>query len=197
MNTKVSTTRRLVESALMIALAVVLNEIAIIKFPFGGSVTLFSQLPIVIISYRYKVKWGLFTGFAMSVFEFIFGLENLSYVTGIKGVLILILADYLVAFTCLGLGGIFRDRIKNQALALALGGALVSVIRFICHFISGVTIWGGYAPEGTPVWKYSLTYNGGYMLPELIITVFGALVLGSLVDLTNPNLGRLRHTDSK
>lgn len=195
MNTKISMTRRMVETALMIALAVVLGKFAIIQFPFGGSVTFFSQLPIVIISYRYGVKWGLFSGFTMSIFEFIFGLENLSYVTGIKGVLILIFADYLIAFSCLGLGGMFKNVIKKQAVALALGGAVVSVIRFICHFISGVTIWGGYAPKGTPVWKYSLTYNGGYMLPELIITVIGAVVVGSLFNLTKADIIRDRKTE--
>ncbi|MBE6826997.1 MAG: energy-coupled thiamine transporter ThiT [Ruminococcaceae bacterium] len=192
MNTKISTTRRLVESALMIALAVALDEFAVIKFPFGGSVTLFSQLPIILLSYRYGVKWGLFSGFTMSIFEFVFGLKNLSYVTGIKGVIILILADYLIAFTCLGLGGVFKKPVKNQALSLALGSVVVSVLRFICHFVSGVTIWGGYAPEGTPVWKYSLLYNGGYMLPELIITVIGALAVGMLFDLNKPELGRER-----
>ena len=39
------------------------------------------------------------------------------------------------------------------------------------------SLWGEYAPADTPVWLYSLTYNGGYMLPELIITAFGVFVL--------------------
>jgi len=187
---QIKTTRRMIESGLMIALAVVLNEFAVFHLPFGGSVTLFSQLPIIILSYRYGVKWGLFSGFTMSVFQFIFGLKNLSYVTGISGILILILADYLVAYTCLGLGGMFRNKIKNQGLSLALGGAVVSVIRYLCHFVSGATIWGGYAPEGTPVWKYSLSYNATYMLPELIITVIGALLICLVLDFTKPDLIR-------
>lgn len=190
METNISKTRRMVESALMIALAVVLCELAVIKLPHGGSVTVFGQLPIIVISYRYGVKWGLFTGFTMSVLELLFGLENLSYVTGIMSMLIVILADYLVAFTCLGLGGMFRNKIKNQGVALALGGAIVSIMRFICHFISGVTIWKGYAPEGTPVWLYSLTYNGSYMLPELIVTVLGALLVSIALDFSKPDLIR-------
>lgn len=189
---QIKTTRRIVESALMIALAVVLNEFCVFHLPFGGSVTLFSQLPIIILSYRYGVKWGLFSGFTMSVFQFIFGLKNLSYVTGISGVLILILADYLIAYTCLGLGGMFRKSIKNQGVSLAAGGAVVSVIRYLCHVVSGMTIWGGYAPEGTPVWKYSLTYNATYMLPELIITVIGALLICLVLDFSRPDLIRKR-----
>ena len=187
----ISPVQRLAECGIMLALAVVLNEFTPIKLPYGGSVTFFSQLPIVIIGYRHGVKWGLFTGLAMGIIEMLFGLANFSYVTGIAAYLILIFADYIVAFSALGLGGIFRNKIHNQALSLAAGGALVSVIRFICHFISGATIWGGYA-EDTPVLIYSLTYNGSYMLPELIITVVGALVIGSLLDLRSPRLRSLK-----
>ena len=187
----ISAVQRLAECGVMLALAVVLNEFTPIKLPYGGSVTFFSQLPIVVISYRHGVKWGLFTGLAMGVIEMLFGLANFSYVTGIAAYLILIFADYVIAFSALGLGGVFRGSIKNQALSLAAGGALVSVIRFLCHFVSGATIWGGYA-EDTPVLIYSLTYNASYMLPELIITVIGALVIGSLLDLRSPRLKALK-----
>ncbi|MBQ7598475.1 MAG: energy-coupled thiamine transporter ThiT [Clostridia bacterium] len=187
----ISPVQRLAECGIMLALAVVLNEFTPIKLPYGGSVTFFAQLPIVIIGYRHGVKWGLFTGLAMGIIEMLFGLANFSYVTGIAAYLILIFADYIVAFSALGLGGIFRNKIHNQALSLAAGGALVSIIRFICHFISGATIWGGYA-EDTPVLIYSLTYNGSYMLPELIITVVGALIVGSLLDLRAPRLRSLK-----
>mgnify|MGYP002731853870 FL=1 len=188
---KISTIQMLAESAIMLALAVILNEFTPIKFPFGGSVTFFSQLPILIIGYRYGIKQGLLTGFAAGIINMLFGLKNFSYVTGITGYLILVLADYVVAFSVLGLGGMFKKKIKNQALSLAAAGAVVSVLRFICHYISGVTIWSGYA-DGQPVWLYSLTYNGGYMLPELILTVIGALAVGSLLDLSSPKLKPLK-----
>lgn len=188
---KISNIQMLAESAIMLALSVALNELTPIQFPFGGSVTFFSQLPILIIGYRYGIGQGLLTGFTMGVVEMLFGLKNFSYVTGIGSYLILIFADYIVAFSVLGLGAMFKKKIKNQALALASAGAVVSVLRFICHFISGVTIWSGYA-EDTPVLLYSLTYNGGYMLPELILTVIGALAVGSLFDLTSPKIRPLR-----
>lgn len=195
---KISNIQMLTESAIMLALSVALNELTPIQFPFGGSVTFFSQLPILIIGYRYGIKQGLLTGFTMGVVEMLFGLKNFSYVTGIGSYLILIFADYIVAFSVLGLGAMFKNKIKNQALSLAAAGAVVSVLRFICHFISGATIWGGYA-EDTPVLIYSLTYNGGYMLPELIMTVIGALAVGSLLDLTSPKVKPLKKakTESK
>lgn len=186
--TKKEKTRRLVESALMLALSTILSELAVIEFPFGGSVTVFSQVPMVVISYRYGIKWGAFTGLAMGVIQMLFGMGNFSYVSGITAYLILIFADYILAFGALGLGGMFKNKIKNPVLSLSLGGAAVSVIRFLCHFISGVTIWGDYSGGAQAVWKYSLTYNGGYMLPELIITVIGCAVLASLFDISSSEI---------
>ena len=56
-----SKTRTLVECALMIALGTVLANIKIYELPNGGSITLFSMLPFIMISFRHGVKWGLFT----------------------------------------------------------------------------------------------------------------------------------------
>ncbi len=179
--------RRLAESALMLALSAVLAKLAVFSLPFGGSVTLFSQVPVILISYRYGVKWGLTTGLAMSVIQLLFGLENFSYVSGIGAFLILALCDYIIAFSALGLGGMFKKKIKNDTISIALGGAVVTAIRFICHFISGATIWGDYA-DGAPVLEYSFKYNGSYMLPELIITVIGLVVVSSIFDLNSVEL---------
>ena len=171
----------------MLALSTILAELAVIKFPFGGSVTVFSQVPMVVLSYRYGVKWGVFASLAMGVIQLMFGLENFSYVSGIVAYLILVFADYIIAFGALGLGGMFRNKIKNPAVSLALGGAVVSVIRFVCHFVSGVTIWRDYSGAES-VWQYSLEYNGGYMLPELIVTVVGCAVIASLFDLSSKEI---------
>ena len=64
-----SKTRVLVECALMIAVGTVLANIKIYTLPNGGSVTLFSMLPFVLISFRHGVKWGLFTGFVNSLLQ--------------------------------------------------------------------------------------------------------------------------------
>ncbi len=185
--TKKQKNRRLTESALMLALATILAEYAVFEFPFGGSVTLFSQVPVILISYRYGVKWGLTTGLALSVIQLIFGLQNFSYVSGVGSFVILALCDYIIAFSALGLGGMFKNKLKNDVLSISLGGAVVSVIRFICHTISGATIWKEYAGD-LPVLEYSVKYNGSYMLPELIITVIGLIVLSSVFDLNSIEL---------
>ncbi|MBP5792799.1 MAG: energy-coupled thiamine transporter ThiT, partial [Spirochaetaceae bacterium] len=52
MNERRSATRIMVEGALMIALSTILSMIKILEMPFGGSVTLLSMLPIILMSYR-------------------------------------------------------------------------------------------------------------------------------------------------
>lgn len=191
-NSQINTTRKLTETAIMLALAVLLSYVTVFQAPMGGSITAFSQVPIVIIGYRYGFKWGAGTGVIYGVLEMLLqGLGNFAYVKGFAAYLILILADYVVAFACLGIGGaLFRKVIKNQTLALALGGAVASLLRFICHFISGVTIWGEYADGWKSVWAYSFGYNGYYMLFEGILTVIGVVVLSLVLDFNSPNLIR-------
>ena len=114
--TKKQKNRRLTESALMLALATILAEVAVFELPFGGSVTLFSQVPVILISYRYGVKWGLTTGLALSIIQLIFGIQNFSYVSGISAFMILAFCDYIIAFSALGLGGMFNTKSKMMFL---------------------------------------------------------------------------------
>ena len=68
-----SRTRTLVECALMIAVGTVLAQIKIFEMPFGGSVTLVSMLPFILVSFRHGVKWGLATGFVNSLLQMLLG----------------------------------------------------------------------------------------------------------------------------
>lgn len=189
-----SKTRKITETAIMIALATLLSYLIIFSAPMGGSITAFSQVPIVIIGYRYGVKWGAGTGVIHGILQMLLqGLGNFAYVKGIGSYLILIFADYVIAFAVLGIGGaMFRKIVKNQTLSLALGAVAASLMRFICHFISGVTIWGEYADGWRSVWAYSFGYNGFYMLFEGIITVVGVVVLSLVLDFNSPNLLKKR-----
>ena len=189
---KRSNVLRITESAIMIAFATVLSEVKVMDMPMGGSITAFSMLPVAIIAYRYGMKWGFFTGFVSGLFQMLLGMKNLQYGTSFWAVACIILFDYLVAFGVLGFGGLFRGKIKNQGLALAAGSAVACVLRFCCHFITGLFIWGVWAPEGMPAWLYSGVYNGSYMLPETIITVAGALLISLFLDFSSPSITRRR-----
>lgn len=186
----IKSTRRLTETAILLALAVALSYVQIFSLPMGGSVTLFSQVPIIIVGYRYGTKWGISTGIIYGILEMLLqGLGNFAYVKGIGAYLVLILADYVFAFMALGLGGaMFKKSVKNQSLALGLGAFVGSLIRFICHFISGVTIWGEYANGWKSVWVYSLGYNGSYMAVEAVISVVVVVLLSFVLDFNQVNL---------
>lgn len=181
---------RLTESAVMIALATVLSNIKFFEMPMGGSVTAFSMLPIVLIAFRYGVKWGTFTGAVYGMMQMLLGMHNLKYGTSLWAVLVIILFDYIVAFGVLGAGGLFRDRVKNQAAALALGSVAASFLRFACHFVSGWVVWGVWAPEGMPAWVYSVTYNAYYMVPEAVLTAIGLALMSAYLDFTSENITR-------
>ena len=73
MSNSYSKTRILVECALMIAIGTVLSNIKIFTMPNGGSVTLLSMLPFVLVSFRHGVKWGLFTGLVNGCLQMLLG----------------------------------------------------------------------------------------------------------------------------
>ena len=203
-------TRRLTESAMLIAVAIVLELVSkmfIPEMPFGGQVTLVSMLPVVLISYRHGVRWGLVAGLGYAMIEMVIGAKTVAAAfqpgyfgdgTMILNALIMCLLDYLAAFTALGLGGAFRNRVEKPGVSLCLGSILALSARYVCHIASGYILFSGWAEwfftqEGFPGWGaslvaslspdmlgfvYSLVYNGMYMIPEIILTAAVALFLG-------------------
>ena len=202
-------TRRLTESAMLLAVAIVLELVSkmfIPEFPFGGQLTLVSMLPVVLISYRHGVKWGLISAFAYALLEMAIGTKTVAAAfqpdyfgegVMIGNALIMCLLDYVVAFTVLGLGGLFRSRIQNSGVALMTGSLVALGARYVAHIASGYILFAGYAEwfftqEGFPAWGaslveilspellgfvYSVVYNGMYMIPEMILTAVVALLL--------------------
>ena len=172
----------MVECAIMIALATVLSVLKIVDMPVGGSVTLASMLPIVIVAYRHGIGYGMASGLVASLLQLLLGFENFSYVTGWSSVIALAIFDYLLAYVFFGLGSIFRRVIKRPALAILAGISLGNVIRYICHVISGATIWAGLPIPDAASLSYSLSYNAVYMIPELIISALIAVYIGGAID---------------
>ncbi len=176
---------RLTLSAVFIALATVLSMIKVYEPPLGGGVTLFSMLPIIMISCMFGIKWGLGVSlvYALGQMFISFG-EVCSWGLTPLTLVMTFLIDYILAYFVLGLGGIFA---KKGYVGICVGTVLAVFLRFICHYITGVFIFDIWC-EWDNVWIYSLCYNGGYMLPEIILTTVGAAVLFKL-----PQIKRIMH----
>lgn len=174
-------TKILVEGAAMVALATVLSYIRVFKLPWGGSITLLSMLPIALYSIRRGLKPGFAASFAFALLQFGQGILDGIFGWGLTlGMLLAcIFLDYIGAFTVLGIAGIFR---KKGLPGYIAGISIAIALRFLFHFASGVIIWGSFGELWSTFYTentvlYSFVYNGCYMLPELIFTVIGAVVL--------------------
>ncbi len=192
-------TLRLVTSGVLIGLATVLSMIKVFSWPFGGSVTLFSMVPILVLGYMYGVRWGLLCGGVYGVLQMILGATMSQAFAGLSGwaILVMALLDYIVAYVVVGLCGMFKGKLKNDTVAFSLGAVVAILIRLFCHFLSGWIFWGSYAEwffgeafvntfssfvmsnfSGQALAAlYSIVYNSLYMIPELIISVIGIIAL--------------------
>ena len=175
-------TTTMVTSAILMAMAFVLSFVKIIDYPWGGSVTLFSMLPICLISIRFGMGWGLGTAFTYAMLQLMQGLgEAMSWGLTVEAWIGMILFDYLLAFSVLGLAGLFRKQGRGGIVA----GVVIAIgLRYVSSVLSGAIVWKsigallGWTIENT--WVYSLLHNALYMLPELAMTVAALLVLTSL-----------------
>ena len=148
------TISELTTTAMLIALAAVLGYFRIFHMPQGGSVTLGSMLPLLMIAWRFGAGAGALAGF---IYGLISLLEDPFIVQPVH-----VLFDYPLPFMAMGLAGLLPGH-RCAGAALAFCG------RFLCHVISGVAFFASYAPASmSPLW-YSLTFNASYLVPELAI----------------------------
>jgi thiamine transporter len=146
----------------MIALASVLYTVKVFTLPQGGSITLGSMIPILLVALRRGPKVGIASGA-------VFGLIVL-YLEPFVYNPIQFLLDYPLAFGALGLAGFLRSR-----PLVGIGAGIAG--RFVCHFMSGVIFFASFAPAGESPILYSAAYNASYLLPELVISSFAISVL--------------------
>lgn len=203
-------TKRLTESAMLLALAVILELVSKTFIPpmtFGGQLTIVCMLPVVLISYRHGVKWGFVAAFTYSLIQMVIGMDTVSAAflpssdefMGPSALLMLLL-DYVLAFTLLGLGGIFRNRIKAPGTALMCGSLVALGARYASHIASGYILYSSWAEwfftqDGFPSWGaelvaslspemlgfvYSVVYNGLFMIPEIIFTAIMSLIIARI-----------------
>ncbi len=176
--------KKLTTCAVLIALSVVLVFVSkMIPAPWmqGGSITLASMVPIIVISLVIDTKWGLLSGLAFSLIQMMTGFYPPPTQTFLNFALVVLL-DYVLAFGLLGLAGSFYNLFGQKLWAIPVSGAIVTAFRYVCHILSGILIWGVYADEGQSVLSYSVLYNGSYMIPEIIITTIVLALLSKLIE---------------
>jgi thiamine transporter len=164
--------RALTEGAMLVAAAQVLSYIKLYTFPQGGSVTC-AMFPILLYAVRWGLGRGLLAGFVYGCLQLVF---DGAYAWGWQSMVL----DYLLAFTPLGLAGLF----KGKRWGIFPGTVLGCAARFAVHYYSGVTVYRITMPTEIPGFGvfdsaeiYSLVYNGCYMLPCMVIAlvIAGAL----------------------
>lgn len=198
---------RLVETGLLLALGVILDTFFKIDgiWAYGGSVTLLSMLPLIIIAYKYGVLWGSLSGVAHGFITMLisgFRAGGLAVMVqeneGWKKFIFVVLLDYILAFAIIGVAALASKFMKSTAGALSVGAIIGLCARYVVHIISGYVLFGTYAEWffGQSSWGqailekfhgnflmfvYSVIYNGLYMIPEIIITAIGGLIVGNFL----------------
>ena len=167
---------RLAASGIMIALATVLSMVTIVKMPLGGSLTPVSMLPICMIAILYGTGWGIGTAFAYALVQLAIDFASaMTWGLTATSLVVCFLFDYILAFTALGLAGLFR---KKGTPGIIGGVILALCVRYLCHIISGGTVFAVWMPEEwSNPWIYAAAYNGAYMHPELVLTTVAAFAL--------------------
>ena len=172
--------KKLTACSMLIALSCVLCVVSkLIPAPWlqGGSVTLASMVPIIAASEIFGIKYGLLTSVVFSILQMIPPVGSFyppPTQTFVSFVLVVML-DYVISYSVLGLSGAICKGFRYKKFSYSLAGFVTVSIRYLCHIMSGLLIWGVYAPEGQTVLYYSVFYNGSYMVPEIIITT-GVLI---------------------
>ncbi|WP_461246608.1 energy-coupled thiamine transporter ThiT, partial [Treponema sp. R6D11] len=159
-------TKELVLGAVMLALATILSYIKVYQAPYGGSITLLSMLPIIVFALYSGLGKGLIVSFLYGVIQLYAGGDSpLGW--GLTGytLAMCLLFDYILAFGVLGLAGLF----KGKKTPIVLSGVVFAIfLRFLCHFVSGVTIWANFeqfkfmGKSFVNPYLYPLVYNGAY-----------------------------------
>ena len=206
--------KRITVSAIMIAISAVIyivcGFIPFLNFSFGGTITIASLLPIIVISYMYGVKWGLLTSFTYSILRVLLSIMQGGAVYtlflpdsdfSVFNALIIIFLDYIAAYTVLFVSGFF-SKIKSKSAALIVGVVVALACSYVCHVASGAIFYGSWAEwfftdttfanlaisqrilnvftGNSLALVYSMVYNACYMIPEMIITIICAVAVSKI-----------------
>jgi len=161
-------TRVLAEAAVFAALSSALYAVRPFpSLPYGGTITLGSMVPILLLSFRRGVKVGTFAGAVFGVVALEIDVLLLPYSPITNPVQVFY--EYPVAFGLIGTAGLFRGNPTSATRAL-IGTGMAILLRFLVHFSAGVLFWWWSVPAEWNVVAYSAVYNGSFLTGEFIIS---------------------------
>jgi thiamine transporter len=174
--------RKLTYFALTLALVIVLGSVKVSVFwaVGGGSVTLFSMVPIVCGSVKYGSRFGVLLGICCGLFKLQVGFGRL-VAFGAMRFWLSVLLDYLLSYGAIGLAGAFMNTgIRNLRARLSFCVLNVFSLRFLAHTLSGVLVWKSLlmgANNSGKIFVASACYNLSYLVPEMLLTILGTQVI--------------------
>lgn len=172
----------LIEIAIFAAIGIVLDKLSF-SLAQGGSISLV-MVPIILMAVRWGLSAGLITGLLIGILQIILGGYVIHWAQG--------LLDYGIAFTVVGFAAIIRKPLLQAATTLkkrkmifyiSLGTVIGGLLRYVAHALAGAVFFAEYA-GGQNVWLYTISYNGSYMIPAIILTA----IIGSLIFTAAPQL---------
>lgn len=147
-------TKKIIASALLLAIATILSLLKLFELPFGGTVTIASMVPVVLISYIYGIRWGLFSAFIYSLLQLVCGLSSgivsKIFLPGEEQMIfwqafIICAFDYIFANISLGFGGILKGKLKSDVSEIILGSIIATGLCWLMHTVSGFVFYGAWA----------------------------------------------------
>ncbi|UCE96605.1 MAG: energy-coupled thiamine transporter ThiT [Candidatus Bathyarchaeota archaeon] len=158
-------TKVLAEIVVFAALSAVLYVVRPYSNPYGGSITLGSMVPVMWLSLRRGVRFGLVAGVIFGLLALPIDVILLPYSPIMNPVQAIL--EYPIAFGVLGLAGIFHRKTTAPAI---VGVGISVLVKLFLHVIAGIIFWISTIPEGWIPIVYALVYNGSFLLPEFIIS---------------------------
>ena len=168
------------EVAIFAAIGFVLDLLAALYssfFPFGGSIS-FALVAVVIISFRRGAIPAVFCGLLIGLLDLTDGFYTIADTW--YNSIFQIGMDYIFTYMLVGSVGLFKPLFKklNKVLVITLSTVVAGLLKYFMHFLSGVLYWPKY--ENQPFLErviYSLAYNGGYMIPTIIVCAIASFFL--------------------
>lgn len=165
-------TRFIVEAGVSIALSFILSLVPIFRMPMGGSVTLVSRLPIILLAIRWGVGKGVIAAAVLGFLNLAFG----GYVIHpIQAIL-----DYILSFAAIGLAGISFGEKKSKfsyipsiILSYIVSGAMNIISAFFFFYDMSTANAAGF----NTFLPYALAYNYSFLAADCLILIIVYLLI--------------------